>query len=120
LLWERKQGGERQVPQQRAQRHLVPGLLQIRHEQGRVLVRRGLGLQVLLKEGSMKIIGKAIAGAFLLVGALAFTGCCKTTEDTAASSYCKANKADDACTNCCKMKGSKSAQTTSGSCKCFK
>jgi hypothetical protein len=68
-------------------------------------------------------ISKVIAGAFLLVvGAVTAAGCClpKASEDTAASGYCKANKAEDACTNCCKMKGAKSAQTTSGSCKCFK
>ena len=69
----------------------------------------------------MKIFGKAIAGAFLLVvGAVTAAGCCAAKEDFAAGSYCKANKAQDACSNCCTMKGSKSGQTSSGSCKCFK
>jgi hypothetical protein len=71
----------------------------------------------------MNLIAKTIAGAVLLIaGAVTVAGCCagKGAEDTTASGYCKANKADDACSNCCRMKGAKTAQTTSGSCQCFK
>ena len=62
---------------------------------------------------------KLILGLALVTMASAATGCCGSKEKSAATSYCKLNKADDSCKACCLSQRATSSSFSGGACKCY-
>ena len=62
---------------------------------------------------------KLMLALALVTMAPAATGCCSSKEKASASSYCRMNKADDACKNCCLSQRATSSSVSNGACKCY-
>ncbi len=63
---------------------------------------------------------KLMLALALVTMAAGVTGCCGSSKEKAsASSYCRMNKADDACKNCCLSQRATSSAVSNGACKCY-